>query len=261
MSTPASAWDRAAALVVSPDGRRAAAVASLTANLPSPEALFEFMRDAEARFTSLKMRLASRSSTAAGDERQTIDVAIVHPGRARIATAWPDRGPARNYELWVSDGTTVRTFSGIHAVGTVRPARRTVEGTDGRDLPGRSRVYRPITALPADTLADAFIHPAGYCQNVLATGDCRTVGTDEVAGREVVLLTCAHPRTVEMAGDRPDAGVDVAVDRETGVILRQIERIGDRITRETVAEAFETNPSLPDALFELAFPSDARLIY
>ena len=51
------------------------------------------------------------------------------------------------------------------------------------DLPGRSQVYVPLTALPMESLPDLFVHPGGYCQNVLATGDCRVVGSTTVAGR------------------------------------------------------------------------------
>ena len=74
-----------------------------------------------------------------------------------------------------------------------------------------------------ETLPDTFVHPAGYCQNVLATGRCTVTGTDIVAGREAILLECDHPRTTELAGDRPDFHISIAVDRETGVILRLVE--------------------------------------
>ena len=42
-------------------------------------------------------------------------------------------------------------------------------------------------------------------------------------GREAILVECDHPRTTEIAGDRPDYQISIAVDRETGVILRLVE--------------------------------------
>ena len=39
-----------------------------------------------------------------------------------------------------------------------------------------------------ETLPDTFVHPAGLCQNVLATGHCEVTGTDVVAGREAIVL-------------------------------------------------------------------------
>ena len=72
-----------------------------------------------------------------------------------------------------------------------------------------------MTPLPIETLPETFVHPAGYCQNVLATGRCAVAGHGEVGGREAILLECDHPRTTELAGDRPDFRIQIAVDRET----------------------------------------------
>ena len=73
-------------------------------------------------------------------------------------------------------------------------------GSDDRDFPGPAKVYEPITPLPAETLPDTFVHPAGYCQNVLSTGRCTVTGTDIVSEREAILVECDHPRTTELAG-------------------------------------------------------------
>ena len=73
-----------------------------------------------------------------------------------------------------------------------------------------------MTALPAETLPETFVHPAGYCQNVLATGRCMVTGTEIVGGREAILVECDHPRTTELSGDRPDFHISIAVDRDTG---------------------------------------------
>ena len=95
-----------------------------------------------------------------------------------------------------------------------------------------SAVYRPLTALPMETLPDTFVHPAGFCQNVLATGACWVSGTADVAGREAVVLDCDHPRTIEIWADRPDHHLQVSFDRETGLIVRLVETIGGAATRD-----------------------------
>ena len=96
---------------------------------------------------------------------------------------------------------------------------------------------------------------------MLATGRCLVSGTDIVSGREAVLLECDHPRTTELPGDRPDFHISVAVDRETGVILRLIESIGGEVTRH--AEVIELQPDvpLPAAAFYFVFPTGTTMLY
>ena len=98
--------------------------------------------------------------------------------------------------------------------------------TNPWEYPGRSTVYDPITPLPMETLAELFVHPAGYCQNVLATGETWISGTDRVAGREAIVVECDHPRAVERTVDRPDYHVQVAVDRQEGIVTRLVESVG-----------------------------------
>jgi len=112
-----------------------------------------------------------------------------------------------------------------------------------------------------ETLPETFVHPAGYCQNVLATGRCTVVGTEEIAGSEAVLIVCDHPRAIERVGDRPDFRIAVAVDRQTGVILRLVETIGESVTRRAEVTSFQPDPPLPPSAFEFVFPSDATFIY
>ena len=189
------------------------------------------MRDAELRFTTLRMRIEERSGTARGAHLVTSELLLRHPGDARVTTTEEHRGTAGNFELWLSDGEIVRTYSAPHKLGTRRPVRHTVRGLD-KDFPGRSRVYEPLTPLPMETLPDTFVHPAGYCQNVLSTGRCWVAGTESVGARPAVIVECDHPRTIELAADRPDFHIQLAVDREDGVILRLVESIGGRVTRE-----------------------------
>ena len=129
------------------------------------------------------------------------------------------------------------------------------------DLPGTSRVYTPVTALQMESLPDLFIHPGGYCQNVLATGSCRVVGSTTVAGREAIVIECDHPRAVEVAADRPDFAIRVAVDRADGVILRLEESIGGRVTRDAVTTSYLPDAPLPPTAFVFTFPSDTTPLY
>jgi hypothetical protein len=136
-----------------------------------------------------------------------------------------------------------------------------VSGPEADGLPGTSRIYRPLTALPMETLPDTFIHPAGYCQNVLSTGDCRVVGLDQVGGRETVVLECAHPRTIEMTADRPDFRIRVNVDRADGVILRLEEWIGGKVTRDAQVTEYSADAPLPPTTFDFTFPTGTTMLY
>jgi hypothetical protein len=254
-------WDRAALLPVGADGRRLPEIVALPPEIPSVAELFTFMRDAELRFATLRMRIEERTFTARGEHLVAMDVLLRHPGDARVTTTEPDRGTAGNYETWISEGVTVRTYSAPHRLGTQRPVRPAMRGLADRDFPGFSRVYEPLTSLPMETLPDTFVHPAGYCQNVLATGRCWISGTEIVAGREAIVVECGYPRTVELAADRPDFHVQIAVDRADGVILRLVETIGGEVTREAEVVAYDPDASLPPSAFEFEFPSGTTVLY
>ena len=87
-------WDRAAALVPA-DGRRRPQIAALPLELPTVGQLFDFMRDAELRFATLRLRVEERAHTARGDETTTAEVALRHPGLAKVTTTREaDRGKA-----------------------------------------------------------------------------------------------------------------------------------------------------------------------
>ena len=255
-------WNAAAGLTDRPGTRRRPELAALAADrLPTIAELFTFARDAELRFETLRMRIEERTATTRGDHLVSLELLLRHPGHARITTTEPEGATRGNYEVWLSDGTTVRTYVAAHNLGTSRPVRMAVRGLDGRDLPGTSRVYMPLTDLPMETLPETFMHPAGYCQNVLATGRCRVTGTDTIVDRQVVVVTCEHPRTIEMAADRPDFTIEVAFDRADGTILRLVEQIGGRVTREATAVVYEPDAPLPPTAFEFAFPGNARMLY
>ncbi len=254
-------WDRAAALTVSGAGHRTPQRAALAAGLPSVAELFEFMRDAELRFATLRMRIVERTWTARGESITEMEVALRHPGHARVMTSQPGSGPIGDYEIWIADGDLVRTYASRHRLGTQRPVRNRPRGLDDSDLPGMAKVYEPVTALPMETLPDTFVHPAGYCQNVLATGSCIVTGVELVNGREAIGLACAHPRTIELAADRPDFAIRIAVDRETGVILRLTEIIGAVVTRDAEVVDLAPDAALQPSTFEFVFPTGSTMLY
>ncbi len=254
-------WDRAALATIPSEGHRAPAVTALPAGLPTTAELFEFMRDAELRFATLTLRILERSGTARGEEATRIDVVMRHPGHARVTTSQAIEDIGDGYEIWISDGDLTRTYAARHTLGTQRPVRNRPRGLADDDLPGMSRVYVPVTPLPAETLPDTFIHPAGYCQNILATGRCTITGTALVSGREAILLQCDHPRTIEIAGDRPDHRIDLAVDRQLGVILRLIESFGPDVTRHAEVTDIRPDASLPPTAFDFVFPTGTTMLF
>ena len=253
-------WDRAA-LVPIRRGQRRAEIVSLPARNPTVDELFTFMRDAERRFDTLKMRIEEHSYGGRGDLVEAIDVALRHPGQARVVTTQPNKVVAGHHELWISDGEIVRTYSAVHRLGTSRPVRNRVRGLEPGRFPGRATVYEPITSLPTESLPELFVHPAGYCQNVLATGVCWISGTDRVAGREVIVLECDHPRAVERFVDRPDYHVQVSVDRLDGLITRLVESVASEVTRVAEVTYLEPDAALPATTFEFEFPEGTTLLY
>jgi outer membrane lipoprotein-sorting protein len=254
-------WDRAARLPAPVDGRRRAEIAVLPADLPDVATLFTFMRDAELRFETLRIRIEDTVAASTGELVSVLETTLQHPGHARVTTTEPARGITGSYEIWISDGETVRTYSAIHRLGTERPVRRAVVGLDDPDLPGMSTVYRPVTPLPFETLPDTFVHPGGYAQNVLATGRCWISGSADVAGREAVVLECDHPRTIELAGDRGDHHLQLSVDRETGLITRLVETIGGSVTRDAIVTALDPDARLQPTVFDFEFPTGTTILY
>ena len=253
-------WDRAAALPATTEGREPEIVA-LPPGMPAIETLFTFMRDAELRFETLRLRIVERTFGARGEQLVEMDVSIRHPGHARVVTTEPGQRAVASSEIWISDGATVRTYSTVHRLGTARPIRNRPRGLDSRGIPGVARVYEPVTALPLETLAELFVHPAGYCQNTLATGVCWISGTDRVAGREAIVLECDHPRAVEVAADRPDYHVQVAVDRLDGMISRVVESVRGDVTRIAEAVVLQPDAPLAPSTFDFEFPTGTTMLF
>ncbi len=259
-STPAR-WDRASLAPVAGDGRRIPEIVQLGPTIPDLDTLFAFARDAELRIATLRLRVEEHATIAGGESLRIHEVLIRHPGRARVTVLRPDLPAPVNHDVWLSDGATVRAYRAGHRLATLRPARSALVGIDDRDLPGTSRPYLPLTALPPNSLADTFVHPGGYCQNVLATGAGVVAGRAIVAGREAIAVTVRHPRTIELAADRPDHRLEVAFDRETGLLVRLVESFGEIVTRRAEATELAPDAPIPDTAFSIAIPADAATIF
>ena len=179
------------------------------AGLPSVAELFTFMRDAELRFATLRMRIEERTFGVVGEQITIVEVAVRHPNDARVMTSQPALGTTASYELWLSDGEVVRTYSAPHRLGTERPVRRGVVGISGpesRDLPGPSRVYAPLTALPTETLIAGIT--AKKCADLCHEHGCALAGG---------IVPCMHPRVATppaYQGDRWIALTRLAAARE-----------------------------------------------
>ena len=146
----------------------------------------------------------------------TSELLLRHPGDARVTTSEPGRGTAR--QLRALDlrrrgrPDVQRAAQAGHASGRSRD-RGVAAWT--RAFPGRSRVYEPLTPLPMETLPETFVHPPATARTCSRRATAGSAGLDEVAGREAIVVECDHPRTIEMAADRPDFRIRLAVDRRT----------------------------------------------
>jgi hypothetical protein len=241
---------------------RTPAILALEDDAPSPSELFAFMSEAELRFESLRMRISDRTWTTGGEATETVEVAMRHPGHARVVRRRDSSGLSRDYDVWVADGEVVRTYDARSRSGSVRPMRQRVVGATDPGLPSFARVWVPRIELPPKTLADSFIHPRGFCRNVLSTGPVTILGGARLAGdREVILLRSDHPRTSHVLTDRPDRWLEVGVDRMTGLIVLLIEHVADRVTRHAEVTDLELDPVLPDEMFTVHLSEDTRMLY
>ena len=240
---------------------RAPEYPTLPDETPELRELFEFMAEAELRFASLRMRIVDRQNTTHGEETVTHDVWMRHPAYARIVST---RGASTegDYDVWMSDGESVQTFNALGNLATRRRMPVAPVGALDPELPSWSRVYRPQTLLQPETVADTFIHPHGFCRNVLATGLVTRRGTAALAGgRETILLRCDHPRTSQLLNDRPDHWFEVGVDAQTGMLLLLAEHVGERITRHAEATNVGLDETIPDSAFTIHTSADTRTIY
>ncbi len=225
--------------------------------------LFRFMRDAERRFETLRMTILDRHVGARGDTVARTDVWLRHPGSSRVVLGDSDAPARGGYQAWVIAGDTVTHYEADANVIRSRPRLSVPAGADSNaDLPTFGRVYAPRTALPAGSLADTFVHPHGFCRNVLATGALSTAGVaTSSCGREMTLVRCDHPRSAKILVDRPDRWILVGADRETGLILLLEEHVGDDLTRRAEVTSLSLDEPLGDEIFTLHASADVRRLY
>jgi hypothetical protein len=237
-----------------------ASLATLPSRQPDLPTLYAFMTEAELRFTSLRLRISDLRAGALGEETETTEVWLRHPGRAKVVQS---RGSAleRNFDIWLTDGESVQTYDARNDVVTRRRQPARPAGADSASLPAHARAYVPVTPLPAETLAETFVHPHGFCRNVLVTGHTAAIGTGVLIEREVLLLRCDHPRTSHVLTDRADHWLEVAVDYQTGLILLLAEHVGGHITRRGEVTSLGLDEPIGDDAFRLHVSADARRIY
>ena len=228
---------------------------------PTMTELFAFMADAELRFETLRMRIVDRTWTTRGEETEVSEIWLRHPSKAKVLTRAGGDAPRAPSSIWLSDGETIRTYETERNLLRERPVRDRPEGLTRADLPPFARVYPPRTMLPMETLADTFVHPRGFCRNVLATGALELLGTTERNGRETWLVRCAQPRRAEVLNDRPDRVLEVGVDRLSGLIVLLIERFGETVTRHAEATDLTIDGPMSDEVFVLHVPETARRLY
>jgi hypothetical protein len=234
---------------------------ALPATAPTIDQVFDFMRDAERRFRTLRMRIAEHSNTAYGPIDTTIELWLEHPGRAKVIENRPaTAGRSASYTLWVSDGRRVRTYDSEANITTDRAHRHVPEGIDDPSLPFSSRVVPPITELPAESLPDAFVHPAGLTRN-LATGRVVLFGQSTIAGREALLLEVEAPRATLIETDRPDHTEILGVDRATGIVTLLEDRVGDAVTRHAEVTYLEPDARVRGEDFVIHVPEDATPLF
>ena len=234
---------------------------TLPTSTPEINDLFRFMAEAELRFESLRMRIVDQKMTTHGEETEAHEVWLRHPGSAKVIST---RGAPldRDFDVWLSDGETVRTYDARSNLATTRRVPARPVGAADPDLPAYSKIYLPVTTLPAETLADTFVHPHGYCRNVLSTGAVTLLGTQLLAGgREALLLRCDHPRTSHVLTDRPDHWLEIGVDLQTGIIVLLAEHVGDQLTRHAAVTVLAIDEPIPDDVFHLYLSSDTRTLY
>jgi len=254
-TVPETSSDRALTAVRAPENP------TLPDETPELRDLFEFMAEAELRFESLRMRIVDRQNTTHGEESVTHDVWLRHPGFSKIVST---RGAATesDYDVWLTDGESVHTFNALGKLATRRRVPQAPVGALDPELPSWARVYQPQTSLQPETVVDTFVHPHGFCRNVLSTGAVTRRGTAALAGgRETMLLRCDHPRTSHLLNDRPDHWLEIGVDAQTGMLLLLAEHVGDHITRHAEAVNVSLDETIPDSAFTIHMSADTRTIY
>ncbi|MFH1475238.1 MAG: hypothetical protein ABIG85_05195 [Chloroflexota bacterium] len=64
-----------------------------------------------------------------------------------------------------------------------------------------------------------------------------------------------------MAGDRPDHRLEIAFDRETGLLSLLVESFAGTVTRRVEATELAPDAAIAESAFAIAVPGDATAIY
>ena len=192
--------------------------------VPTVDELFDFMRDAELRFATLRMRILETRAHGARRGR--------HPDRRHAPPSGAREGhdePAGRGRRWPAtrsgsrDGDIVRTYAAAHKLGTQRPIRNRPRGLDDPDFPGMARVYEPVTAA-ADGDPARHVRPPGRLLPERA-GDRpvhdRRPGAGRRSGRDPRCAATTRGRSRSPATG-PTTGSTSRSTARPGVILRLI---------------------------------------
>ena len=158
-----------------------------------------------------------------------------HPGAAKVTTTRPADGPSgRAYEVWISrrrarPDVRRRPRARHAATDPEPPARPGRPGLPGH-RPGSTSRSRRCPWRPSRTRSSIRPATARTCSR---PGAARSPARRSSSAGRRSSSSCEHPRTTELAGDRPDFRISLAVDRETGGHRRaSVESIGGRVTRD-----------------------------
>ena len=218
-------WDRAAVPAREGDGRRLPEIAALGERAPDGRGTVRFMRDAELRFETLRLRVEERAQTARGEDLVPWKRSPA-PGRRQGHDDPVDRlgRDKAEYEIWISDGEssgptrapTVSVpsvpFATARAASTIRTSRARRRSTSRSPRCRWRRCPTHSSTRPAS---------ARTCSR---PGGAWSRGSAIVAGREAVPSSATT-----RASPLPDRPISTSRSRSTatrGSILRLVESIG-----------------------------------
>jgi hypothetical protein len=121
---------------------RAPELATLPTREPDLDSLFAFMSEAELRFQSLRLRIEDWRLGARGEETETSEIWLRHPGSAKVVQSRGE-GVGRDFDIWLTDGDSVQTYDARSEVATKRRVPPRPVGADAGDLPPMSRRCLP----------------------------------------------------------------------------------------------------------------------
>lgn len=206
--------------------------------------------------------LSGRVVTTLGDGRVASDftLAVEQPDRfsveSNLDSAQKPKAVSNGEDVWLHNPD-----------GTVDPRKNVGKGlapTIPPTDPRPDRVIIPVsgTDLPLGGNANSMLHPHGVVQCVMPKGQSRIVGTENVAGREGIVLEISPDpaRPTAWAGKWGPRQVFV-VDTRTGILLReeQFNKDGSLRLRHEFRELAIDSPAFA-ADFELKLGPGERLM-